>query len=708
MGLLVFSYSLVLFLFIFSYYLDSRTDKTSGIYTNLTMILAFTTLFLSLATHLSVLGNVTISNLLFKLTLVCLALVVHLLLAYVFFIPYNTKNKLLTFFGGISFLVCVVLVFSTDISITHTELNFVLSSNLFVGTLPGLVIYAYIYIIGIPAFAMLTLLQRSFSIKSRIFKQRLVLVFLSILVGASISYLLFLLSKKYMWLFPLIPFGLAITLISIHQAITVTVLLDKAQLFSIVIRVSLMGILISALFGLLVTTISTLSLHPLVLGIVLTILAVLILFFRSIVERRLKKHIRIGTEYEKELEAGLDTIDFNSGKDEVLANTIDLLEKHVECSSVNILVSDNKGSLVTSFSTNNITNTLSVSDKAIEFLLNHNTSIVLKTQVVTKHSLAEVKKELLAILDIGKSDAFIMLREGHNVVGLILLGPKKRGSDYTDYDFSVLSNLYSNFFVVMYYLKNIANESVVMTVDREIEFSGQIITSIQENIDRIDHPKVDVDFLTESARKLGGDFIDFIKFSDEKYLYVMGDVSGKGLNASMSMVILKTVLRTFLSETSDFKQLIVKVNLFIKNNLPKGTFFAGVFGIIDFQTNTMYYINCGVPAMFLYTASYNNVIEIQGEGKILGFARDIGKYIKVKKIVLNPQDILLLTTDGLVDSMNLRGERYGKDRIQRLLLDNRSYPASRIAKFISDNLVDFVSRELEDDITILVFKYLTK
>jgi serine phosphatase RsbU (regulator of sigma subunit) len=135
----------------------------------------------------------------------------------------------------------------------------------------------------------------------------------------------------------------------------------------------------------------------------------------------------------------------------------------------------------------------------------------------------------------------------------------------------------------MYYLKNIANEAVVLTVDREIEFSGQVISSIQENIDRINHEKIDVDFITRSARKLGGDFIDFIKLGPDKYLFVMGDVSGKGLNASMSMVILKSVLRTFLTETSDFKKLVVKVNLFIKNNLPKGTFFAGVFGLIDFS-----------------------------------------------------------------------------------------------------------------------------
>lgn len=708
MGLLVFSYSLAAFLFAFSYYLDSRSEKANTVFTSFTMMSAFVTLMLALSTHLRATGNVTISNLAFRLTLVCAAVVVLSLLRYSYTIPYNSKSTVIVAIGWIFTVFSVFVVFSSGVSISLENDKFVLASNPFFGTMTGLAVFTWIYLVGIPGIAVLSLVSRAIAMKSRIFRQRLLLVALSIIAGFVVSYGLYSLSAKYTWMLPLVPFGLAVLLVSIYQSVLVTTLLDRAQFVSILIRVAVLSVIVSAFVGLIVALISQMISVPILASGVFVALVVLALYMRDWIESRLRKHVRIGSEYEKELEKGLDSLDFGAGKDEVIAKTVDLLDTYVECSSVDILVSDDKGKLATVFSSSNARNSIPVDNKAIEFLLNHNESIILKTQVITKHTLAEVKSELLAILDIGKSDAFIMLREGHRVVGIILLGSKKRGSDYTDYDFSVLSKLYSNFFVVMYYLKNIANESIIMTVDREIEFSGQIISSIQENIDRIDHPKVDVDFLTQSARKLGGDFIDFIKLGDDKYLYVMGDVSGKGLNASMSMVILKTVLRTFLSETSDFKQLIVKVNLFIKNNLPKGTFFAGVFGIIDFQTNTMFYLNCGVPVMFLYTAAYNNAIEIQGDGKVLGFVRDIGKYLKVKKIVLNPQDILLLTTDGLVDSTNLRGERFGKDRVQRMLTDNRSYPASRIAKFMSDSLSEFVSRELEDDITVLVFKYLNK
>jgi hypothetical protein len=175
----------------------------------------------------------------------------------------------------------------------------------------------------------------------------------------------------------------------------------------------------------------------------------------------------------------------------------------------------------------------------------------------------------------------------------------------------------------------------------------------------------------------------------------------------MNMVILKSIIRTYLAETHDFKELVIKINSFIRDSLNKGTIFAGLFALIDFETVTMYYINCGIPALMLYTQVYNNVIEIQGSGHILGFVKDIAPYITVKTTKLSRGDIILACTDGLVQSHSLRGEQFGKERIQQCLLDNSTYPAQRMAQFTFDNLIKFMSKEMEDDVSILVLKYET-
>lgn len=342
---------------------------------------------------------------------------------------------------------------------------------------------------------------------------------------------------------------------------------------------------------------------------------------------------------------------------------------------------------------------------AFDVLMNINKSVVIYSEVEKEHVIASVKQELYDLFAVTKSDAFFILNEGHNILGIITLGVKVSGDHYKEYDYNVFTKLYSYFFVFGYYMRNISNKDIIGTVNREIRMSSQIITSIQENIDHLNNPKIDTGYLMVPAHNIGGEFIDFIRLTATRHLFVVGDLSGKGIAASMSMVILKSIIRTYLAETHDFKELVVKVNSFVRDSLRKGTIFAGLFALIDFDTDTMYYINCGVPALFIYTQVYNNVIEIQGTGHILGFVKDISPFISVKTTKLSRGDIILACTDGLIQSHSLRGEQFGKERVQQAILDNSTYPAQRMAQFTFDSLVKFMSKEMEDDVSILVLKY---
>ena len=73
---------------------------------------------------------------------------------------------------------------------------------------------------------------------------------------------------------------------------------------------------------------------------------------------------------------------------------------------------------------------------------------------------------------------------------------------------------------------------------------------------------------------------------------------------------------------------------------------------------------------------------------------------------MNKNDIVLACTDGLIESHSLRGEKFGKERIQRFMVANAMYPANRMAQFEYDELVKFMSHEMEDDVSVLVLKYL--
>jgi hypothetical protein len=587
------------------------------------------------------------------------------------------------------------------------------SSYIFSGEVCGVfpwtwvTVYIALYRFLLPGFCCLIMLLRNEYTASRLQKHHGYLDALSLVVMWAMLLFISLLSRHspaLSLLYHLAYVLMLLIMIAASSEKTVpsgsdTVMLFFRAFLTYVIPGVAMGLLYTYFFGLYAK-------YPLLFGGILAAGTFLMLFYIWKVSNYLTKTRRLhSADYEHAFERDLASIDYNGEMDEITNNMFNIFKKNVECSSMSVFINNGEGELDTAYSSKNETLSIPVDNPAFDELLNIGKTVVVYSEIDNEHDLAEIRDKLAELFKVTNSDALFILNEGRNILGFIVLGIKTSGDHYKDYDISVFMKLYSYFFVFGYYMRNISNKDIIGTVNREIRMSSQIITSIQENMDPVKNPKIDVGYIMVPAHNIGGEFVDLIRLNDRTHLFVVGDLSGKGIAASMSMVILKSIIRTYLAETHDFKQLVVKVNSFIRNSLQKGTVFAGVFALVDFQTDTMYYINCGIPALFLYTQAYNNVIEIQGSGHILGFVKDMSPFISVKQIKLNKGDIVLTCTDGLIDSHSLRGEQFGKERVQQILLANSMYPASRMAQFEHDGLVKFMSKEMEDDVSVLVMKY---
>ncbi len=415
------------------------------------------------------------------------------------------------------------------------------------------------------------------------------------------------------------------------------------------------------------------------------------------------RSLRYATMFEEDL----SNFDFSDDPENIVRNMQNIFTKNIGMSFMRILIENGNEELESVYDLPDEKHlTVPGRGKMFDSLLNQNRRIVFKTALDAGYYYSGSREEIAKFFLTTGSDAFIILNEGRHILGVIILGQKAGGNIYNNYDREVFTKLYSYFFVFGYYMKNIGNESIVGIVNREIRMSEQIIESIQGNMDPIKNKRYDSGSMMVHAHNIGGEFIDLIKLSEDRHIFVMGDLSGKGIAASMSMVIVKSVIRTFLQETKDFKLLVEKVNQFIRFNLPRGTFFEGIFALIDFKEDTVYYINCAVPAFFLYNRAYNNVMEIQGEGHVLGFVKDISPYIKVKKVKLNPGDIIFACTDGVLDSKSLRGEAFGKDRLQKSIIENTMLSAQNMISATYNSLLDFLTKELDDDVSIFTLKLL--
>lgn len=567
-------------------------------------------------------------------------------------------------------------------------------------------LYNFIYIVAIPGFCCLISLVKAENIASRVDAQRIMLSSTALL-NFFLGYALYAIAVKYIpMLYALQGVILTASVLLLFCGAVQSELWNLKSVVGSALQMLLLMIIPAMIMGFLFLKLwPSYDTNKALFYLVLALAGVIFMTYSHQVSKLFSASTYFRSSlYANVFETEMAAIDFDEDTQVIIKKIQEIFARNIGSSSLNILIDTGHGELATAYSSTNLSISLSSNNMALDSVLNSKLQVVFRRQVNAGFAFGSAKAELLSILDKAQADALIILNEGRHIVGIIFLGPKQSGNAYSDYDYKTFNKLYSYFFVVGYFIRNIANESVIGTVNREIKMSSQIISSIQENMDFIRNPKIDAGYLMVPSHNIGGEFIDFIRLTEEKHIFVIGGLSGKGISASMSMVILKSIIRTFLKETKDFRLLVQKVNEFIKNDLPKGTFFQGLFGLLDFAENTMYYINCAIPALFVYTQAYNNVIEIQGEGRVLGFVSDIMPYLKIKKIRLEKGDIVLACTDGLVEAHSLRGDEYGKSRVQQAMMENSSYPAQKMVQFVYDNLMAWTQKTLEDDVSIMVLK----
>ncbi len=701
------------FLLWFSFHVDKMFEKRNDEFINSILLLVVSVFFQSILLLMPYYDNPKIWLFLSKVELALIALFLVQSCFYCIRFPSFKKSGFLQFVKIVFMVFAVYLVFAhvESVTVSLTEGLTVVSAKITAG-LPftWMQLYKYLYLYALPGIAVLSMLLCSENRKSPLNRQKMMFNIAAVAVLEVVGAVLEFAATFIPVFIVLYPFCFTAYMLVLYRSIRVNVLFDFKYMVQKSMQVLFSFILPALLCGAGVALLLRFrSGRPAAYAILVLLVSALMLFFAVYVKKYFKqKNSSLNVMYEKQFEKDLASLNYNEGLDEVTGRLNALFAENIGTSALDILMLSGSAEFETAYSSSGKSLSVPASGAAFDILLNMNRTVIFKNQLEIQHSLAGVKAEMTDLFNKTHSEVCILLVEGRHIFGMILLAEKRLGNIYTEYDFSVFSKLYPYFFVVGYYMRSVANESVVGTVNREIQMSEQIIRSIQENMDFIKNPKVDAGYLMVPAHNIGGEFIDFIRLTDERHIFVLGALSGKGITASMSMVILKSIIRTFLAETKDFKELVQKVNSFIRFNLPKGTFFAGVFGLIDFRDNTMYYINCGVPALFLYTQAYNNVIEIQGEGRVLGFVKNIDRLLKIKKVKLNAGDIIVACTAGLIESHSLRGETFGKDRIQKAITENLMYTSDKMAQFTYQNLQSFTSKELEDDISILVIKYLNR
>jgi len=202
------------------------------------------------------------------------------------------------------------------------------------------------------------------------------------------------------------------------------------------------------------------------------------------------------------------------------------------------------------------------------------------------------------------------------------------------------------------------------------------------------------------ARKVGGDYYDFLNLGRTRLGLVIGDIAGKGIAAALLMANLQANLRGQCAiALGDPQRLLGLVNELFCENTTEGTYATLFFAEYDDETGCLRYVNCGhLPALLL--RSDNSVERLDSTATVLGLFKEWDCSVGERRLFAG--DILALYSDGITESFNDADEEYGESRLIEALRRHGELSSQALLGSIVDDVRRFSRREQHDDITLIV------
>ena len=202
------------------------------------------------------------------------------------------------------------------------------------------------------------------------------------------------------------------------------------------------------------------------------------------------------------------------------------------------------------------------------------------------------------------------------------------------------------------------------------------------------------------AKAVGGDFYDYFYIDEDRLAFVIADVSGKGIPASLFMMRSKESIRSASMNEKDLATVFFKVNNSLCVNNTEGFFVTAFLGVLNLKTYEFNYVNAGHERPFIKHDNECKRLDVKSNF-VLGLEEDF--VYEEETIKLEEGDTILLHTDGLNEAINAKQKEFGYERIIESIKKDDE-PKLNIETVIKD-LEEFEGQEEQfDDITIIAFK----
>jgi phosphoserine phosphatase RsbU/P len=206
------------------------------------------------------------------------------------------------------------------------------------------------------------------------------------------------------------------------------------------------------------------------------------------------------------------------------------------------------------------------------------------------------------------------------------------------------------------------------------------------------------------ARDVGGDFYDFFIIDENRLGFVIGDVSGKGVPASILMAVSRTLLRATALTADSAGDCIQYVNEVLVRQSDPAMFVTIFYGILHTDTGELEYCVGGHNPPYLFSEE-NGVRMLQSKGGMIVGMVEQARYT-TERVQMNPGEGIFLYTDGVTEAEDSAENQFGEERVEALLEDTKGGPVEDIIRTAFAHVVAFANGAPQsDDITAMALRF---
>lgn len=306
-----------------------------------------------------------------------------------------------------------------------------------------------------------------------------------------------------------------------------------------------------------------------------------------------------------------------------------------------------------------------------------------------------------------RTQLLLPLARHDELLGFLSLGPRSAEAPYSPSDIDLLQSVAQQTALA---IENSRLTSTIAaeTAEREVirrelaiarEVQQRLLPQTYPNI-----PGVQCCGKCRPAREVGGDYYDFLELPNEVLGVAIGDVSGKGIPASLLMASLQASLRgQTISGCSSLERLITNVNRLVYAASPSNRYATFFYAQLDFSRRALSYVNAGhnAPILLQWNNGRPTLLRLDVGGPPVGLL-PVAQY-QSASVELRGEDLIVLFTDGISEAMNLNDEEWGEERLIEAIQGSMRREPEAMIEAVFRSADEFTGTAPQhDDMTLVV------